>query len=646
VAQAYRIKPTPKRSYRFNVLPYLGRALLESGFLVFIGSALFLLIALLTYQPTDPAWTHTAPGVPVANRGGAPGAWFADVAFYFFGYLAYLFPLGVAFCGWRLFRNQVLWQLDAEIILFRLFGFLVTISSGCGLAALHLGVVDGYPSASPGGIFGAFLASWLGGAFPMPGSTAFLGVLFAAGVTLATGFSWLDILDGVGTGTMNLVQVLGRWVLGVKAWVEAEDLDSAATGKTEPTLTPDPSEPPSVPDPVSDKHEAAPVMSATGPEVEFVGPVTPFTADEAPTRLARPGKRARVEPSLGIAGQSAPADWAGDGRTPGVPGERFEAPGKTAPPRPSIVKPVPQSPVAATLPISLLDPATPRQVHALRTLLSAQAYQASTAGLPLIVGYGADARPCVIDLLQLPHLLAAGDDADAVIRLVHTFLLSLLYKAPPRALRLILLDSATRDLAVYRDIPHLLLPIATGIEQAVNALVWCKKEIDRRRRLLAEEGVPDVETLSRRWADSGAVSGAALESDHGEPAPLPAVVVVIAELADIVEVMGDWVDTLFAKLSVKGKNAGVHLLLATHRPSADVITATLKAGLPARVALQVGSAEASHQILDGAGADQLSATELLYLSPDADAPRWLRTALVGLPEVERVTAYLRQLGQT
>lgn len=640
MAQAYRIKPTSKRTYRFNVLPYLGRALLESGFVVFMGSALFLLIMLLSYQPSDPAWTHTAPGVPVVNRGGMVGAWFADVAFYFFGYLAYLFPLGVAFCGWRLFRNGVLWQLDAEIIIFRMFGFLVTVSSSCALAALHLGIVEGYPSSSAGGIFGDFLASWLSGGFPPRTVTVFLLVLFAAGVTLATGFSWLDILDGVGTGTMNAIRFLGRVVVRVKAWVEAEDLDNAQIGKTEPMLRTEQTEPSLTPEPAIHESKEVFVAPVVDKPPETPAPITPFTADEPPLRMTRPGKMDRVEPSFDPTESASSTDWENDGHRldPTLEDAPVTAPESVGQPRLRIVKTL-RRPTAPTPPMSLLDSAKPGRFEALSALLAARAYQTGPAELPLIVGYEADGQPCIIDLEQLPHLLMAGEDADAVTRLLHTCLLSLLYKAPPRALGLILLDSSSCDLAVYQDIPHLLQPVATSIEQAVNALVWCKKEIDRRERLLDEWQEPDIAALKQRLAEEAGDWDTEAES-------LPAVVVVIAELADIVAVMGDWVDTLFAKLSVKGKNTDVHLLLATHHPTADVVTATVKAGMPARVALPVNGPEASQRILDEAGAERLSPTELLYRSPSDPVPHPLRLALVGLPEVERVADFLRQIGRT
>ena len=277
-----------------KIVRHISHGLREIGFLLLATVAAFLFIALASYVPADPAWTHTGTSAPM-NLGGVAGAWFADIALYFFGYPAYLFPLGLVFAGWRLFKRNGLAEIDAEIIVFRTVGFLVTVGTGCGLAALHL--QPGALRGSAGGIVGDLCGHGLINAFGPGGGTLFLAALFLAGVTLASGLSWLSLVDLIGKSIWDVAALFAR----AGSWVaeriaprrdEAGDDEplqqgrapelSLAGGRQEPVLVAGP--PPQVPPVPVSKPVTEPEKPATGSD----GPAEPATA----------GKRGRIEPSF------------------------------------------------------------------------------------------------------------------------------------------------------------------------------------------------------------------------------------------------------------------------------------------------------------------------------------------------------------
>jgi S-DNA-T family DNA segregation ATPase FtsK/SpoIIIE len=641
VAQAYRIKPSPKKSYRFNILPYLSWVLRVSGLLVFGSIAIYLLMALLSFRATDPAWTHTAPGVAVTNMGGTTGAWFADIAFYFFGILAYAFPVGIAYCGWRFCRPGTLQNLDAEIILFRLFGFVVILGSGCGLATLLLKTLLVHPEASAGGILGSFLAVWLVNAFNALGVTAFLFVLFAAGFTLATGLSWLDLLDAVGKVTLNLLNGGGKLLTGLKAWLEAED----NTAETDEKIT---NEPEAIIEsaqsmPISETKPATVHSEAPNPFNSVPPPVAPASPKAPAPRLR---KRQRIEPVMGLTPEEADPEAVEESPFASIkaPQESPLEAGENTPLNDAISTPFDPEPA----PIKLSDLVPIYQAGQLSVLLASSIYQANTSPTPLILGELADEYPLVIDLARLPHMLIVGSNNAAVTQLLHVVLLSLLYKASPQQLQLLLLDSEDEALAAYAGLPHLLAPLTTRVDQTVNTLVWCKKEIERRRQLLATAKVADIAEFNHR--SSSQLIDAATEEAHTNSlehielstGALSLIVVAVSELADIVDAMGDWVESIFAKLAAEGPPVGVHLILACRRPSAEVLTTLIKTHIPSRLVSKVATAEDSRLVLNRDDAEHLADDELLYLPISADTPKRLRAIRVDESEIQRVTDYWKQ----
>ena len=860
--QAHRIKTEPP-AIRLGVLRFVKGTLREIGFWLTAAIALGLIGALVTFHPEDPAWTHTANVAKIHNIGGIAGAWFADVALYFFGYPGYLLPLGLLLGGWRLFKRGALLDLDAEIVLFRVLGFAVALTTACGLAALHLHAAPGaMPYAgSAGGLVGVHVGPFLTRAFGFGWGNAFMAALMLAGVTLVTGFSWLKLLDWVGSAVLKSVDWIGgraevpkkrarpkvadtgetcpeagaadtpdggpsdqgpgraksllaatlrggvaasrvtvgwlreaaadslaRWRAYRAKAEPAEPEDPVETGGSPPVTTtgagmptasvaavvpiaggrhsariepvlnlsregeqpggagPTPERPTSVPEPpkamfadltllpvtvAAPTGRPAPAMPPpppmTNPSVAASARPAPWLADNdyaarasndsvRPNGLPTPPKARPATvtaPVAGMARRSAtpelpesdplpsldlldrpPLRTAGysaetleemsrqvevllksfgiDARVvavePGPVITRFEvdpAPGVKVSQISNLAKDLARGlsvisvRVVEVIPgksvIGLEIPNRHRETVYLREVLEAPVYVQSAAPLTLAMGMDIGGNPVVANLGKMPHLLVAGTTGSGKSVAINAMLLSLLYKAPPAEVRLILVDPKMLELSMYEDIPHLLTPVVTDMKEAANALRWCVGEMERRYRLMAALKVRNIAGFNRKvldaleegegladpfWKPDGAVPGASPVLR-----PLPFIVVVIDELADMMMIVGKKVEELIARLAQKARAAGIHLILATQRPSVDVITGLIKANIPTRVAFQVSSKVDSRTILDQMGAEQLLGHgDMLYLPPGTGLPQRVHGAFVDDQEVNRVVEFLRQTG--
>ncbi|MCP5158293.1 MAG: cell division protein FtsK [Gammaproteobacteria bacterium] len=306
--------------------------------------------------------------------------------------------------------------------------------------------------------------------------------------------------------------------------------------------------------------------------------------------------------------------------------------------------------------IGLEIPNRQREIVYLRETLESLAYAQSAAPLTLVLGKDIGGNPVVANLNKMPHLLVAGTTGSGKSVAINAMLLSLLYKAPPSEVRLILVDPKMLELSIYEDIPHLLTPVVTDMKEAANALRWCVAEMERRYRLMAALKVRNIAGFNRKVHDALA-AGEALADPFWTPdsaetpgeitvlQPLPFIVVVIDELADMMMIVGKKVEELIARLAQKARASGIHLILATQRPSVDVITGLIKANIPTRIAFQVSSRVDSRTILDQIGAEQLLGHgDMLYLPPGTGLPQRVHGAFVDDHEVNRVVDYLRQSG--
>ena len=295
-----------------------------------------------------------------------------------------------------------------------------------------------------------------------------------------------------------------------------------------------------------------------------------------------------------------------------------------------------------------------REMVRLKGLLSSPDYADASSALTLALGKDIAGAPVLADIGKMPHLLVAGTTGSGKSVGVNAMLLSMLYKATPDELRLILVDPKMLELSVYDGIPHLLTPVVTDMKDAAQALNWCVAEMERRYQLMASLGVRNLGGYNRRIADGESVGKPLVDplwpEDAGEPAPplehLPYIVVVIDEFADMMMVVGKKVEQLIARIAQKARAAGIHLVLATQRPSVDVITGLIKANIPARIGFQVSSRIDSRTILDQGGAEQLLGHgDMLFLPPGTSMPVRVHGAFVSDEEVHAVAADWKERGE-
>ncbi len=293
-----------------------------------------------------------------------------------------------------------------------------------------------------------------------------------------------------------------------------------------------------------------------------------------------------------------------------------------------------------------------RQVVKLVEILSSATYNDTAGALTLALGKDIAGKPIVADLARMPHLLVAGTTGSGKSVAVNAMILSLLYKAEPKDVRLILIDPKMLELSMYEGIPHLLAPVVTDMKLAPNALNWCVGEMERRYRLMSQFGVRNLagynsKVHEARKAGKALTNPFSLTPDAPEPLEeMPLIVVVVDELADLMMVTGKKIEELIARIAQKARAAGIHLILATQRPSVDVITGLIKANIPSRIAFQVASKIDSRTILDQMGAEALLGQgDMLYMPPGTGYPLRVHGAFVSDGEVHRVVEYLKQLGE-
>ncbi|WP_261539794.1 DNA translocase FtsK [Burkholderia multivorans] len=382
-------------------------------------------------------------------------------------------------------------------------------------------------------------------------------------------------------------------------------------------------------EPITDEH-----LAQTGQVIEqrlqeFKVPVTVVGASAGPVIT-----RFEIEPALGVRGSQIVGLMKDLSRGLGLTSIRVveTIPGKTC--------------------MGLELPNAKRQMIRLSEILESRQYQHSTSQLTIAMGKDITGHPVVTDLAKAPHMLVAGTTGSGKSVAINAMILSLLYKATPDDVRLIMIDPKMLELSVYEGIPHLLAPVVTDMKLAANALNWCVGEMEKRYRLMSAVGVRNLAGFNQKIRDAEAKEKKignpfSLTPDDPEPlSTLPLIVVVIDELADLMMVAGKKIEELIARLAQKARAAGIHLILATQRPSVDVITGLIKANIPTRVAFQVSSKIDSRTILDQMGAESLLGQgDMLFLPPGTGYPQRVHGAFVADEEVHRIVEYLKQFGE-
>ena len=654
------------------------RALRESALYLFGVLALILWYALFTYDPADPGPTQATTATTIQNGVGWVGAWVADALFFAFGRPAYLFTIMVFFLGWMLYREQKtqieLTKLDFGL---RFSGFLATLVTSCALSTLHFSS-EGF-SSSAGGIIGKALGESLVDVMKLLGASTLLFCLWVASLSLFLGISWINVMDRVGhwclVGYEKAALKIG--VLRVKAEgrrhaavrqdivkVEKKLKASRAKPRIEPVL---PSLEPSA---RAEKERQVPLF-----EPAEAGELPPLSLlDDPPvqkqgySKESLEGMSRLVELKLKDFG----IDVEVRSVSPGPVITRFEldpAPGVKVSQIANLSKDLARSlsvvsvRIVEVIPgksfVGLEIPNENRQLVTLGEILKSRAYDDMSSPLTLALGKDIGGNSVVADLARMPHLLIAGTTGSGKSVGINAMVLSILYKTQPEQVRLIMIDPKMLELSVYEGIPHLLAPVVTDMKEASNSLRWCVAEMDRRYRLMSGLGVRNIGGYNRKVKEA-IVAGDPIKDptfrppeifdeekpiEHPTLTPLPYIVVVIDELADMMMIVGKKVEELIARLAQKARASGIHMILATQRPSVDVITGLIKANVPTRIAFQVSARVDSRTILDQQGAENLLGHgDMLYLPPGTSLPVRVHGAFVADNEVHAVVRHLKKSG--
>lgn len=664
------LKNKPKET---SLLAVRLAALLRESRLILLGAAaIYLILVLYGYDRNDPAWSHSASNVVPHNAGGIMGAWSADILLYVFGFSAWWWAVLLSQKVWIGYRGIAQNSLfDRRALWIALLGFALLLVASSSLEALRLHTLRAALPYVPGGMLGTVLGDGLAHLLGFTGATMLLLVFMAIGFSLFSGLSWLRFIDRLGV----TLEAFCRWTKNV--WLTWQDRRIGAQALNERQVVVE-EEKRRVENhrpiyieqsPIEVKQSARVLEEKQVPlfsdmpdsllpqlhlldqpthEVEVLSADTlEFTSRLIERKLqdfgvdvkvvaAYPGPvvtRYEIDPAVGVKGSQITSLVRDLARALSVVSLR-------------VVETIPGKSYMA---LELPNPN--RQMVRLSEILSSQDYADMNSSLTMAMGKDISGKPVVADLGKMPHVLVAGTTGSGKSVAINAMILSLLYKATPQQVRLLLVDPKMLELSVYEGIPHLLAPVVTDMRQSASVLNWCVQEMDKRYRLMSSMGVRNIAGYNQKVRDaikagSPLTNPFTLTPDHPEAADeLPFIVVFIDELADLMMVVGKKVEVLIARLAQKARASGIHLVLATQRPSVDVITGLIKANVPTRVAFQVSSKIDSRTILDQMGAEALLGQgDMLYLPPGAGYPQRVHGAFVSDQEVHRVVEYLKMQG--
>jgi S-DNA-T family DNA segregation ATPase FtsK/SpoIIIE len=654
------------------------KLLSEIRWFIALSACLGLILILVTYHPSDPAWSNNSGGA-VKNLGGRAGAYLSDLFLFVFGISAYWWVVLFArrvLSGWQKisFQGMIEAEVSAEEYikdswLVRWLGFLMTLCSSVALESIRLHSLSWPLPNQPGGVLGEAIGDPLQNLLGFTGATLVLLLFLFAGLSLFLHFSWIGFSERVGRGLeLGFMKLRNK-----QASVEDRKIGEVAAEVRE-ELVEEELEKIDVVEPIqivrqepviqkSDRveREKQQILFEEIPDSEL----PPLSLlDESPVQVdnvsedtleftsrlierklkdfgvevkvvaAYPGPvitRYEIEPALGVKGSQIVNLSKDLNRALGTQALRVveTIPGKTC--------------------MGLEVPNPKRQMISLSEILTSQIYNSSPSLLTLALGKDISGQPMVADLAKMPHMLVAGTTGSGKSVGINAMILSLLFKAKPDEVRLILIDPKMLEMAMYEDIPHLLTPVVTDMKQASNALQWAVKEMDRRYKLMSKFGVRNLAGFNKKIMEAEE-AGTHLFNPFSltpeDPEPLhkaPTIVIVIDELADLMMVVGKKLEELIARIAQKARAAGIHLILATQRPSVDVITGLIKANVPTRLSFQVSSRIDSRTILDQQGAESLLGMgDMLYMPPGTGQPMRAHGAFVSDNEVQRVVDWLKE----
>ncbi|WP_423679475.1 DNA translocase FtsK [Undibacterium sp. WLHG33] len=657
--------------------------LMEARWLVFAALSICLILILATYSKSDPGWSQSSVVPKIHNLGGKFGAWLADVVLYIFGFSAWWWSivcLRQVVKSYRHLADRLSMQVETKngeeeglpYLLARITGFALLICGSMGLEFLRMHTLSVPLPLAPGGVLGNVIGSAAYSAMGFTGATLLLLMAMALGISLYFQVSWLTIAEKTGAAIETVfVFIQNKYAaaedrrVGQTAAVKREEvvvqerakIVEASPIRIEPQVVavprsdrvekekqvslfnelPDTNLPP-----LSLLDDAPPVQETVSVQtLEFTSRLIEKKLSdfgvEAKVVAAYPGPvitRYEIEPATGVKGSQI-VNLARDlARSLSLTSIRVveTIPGKNY--------------------MGLELPNPKRQIVRLTEILSSKIYHDSSSSLTVALGKDIAGNPICADLAKMPHLLVAGTTGSGKSVGINATILSLLYKSDPNDVRMILIDPKMLEMSVYEGIPHLLAPVVTDMRQAGHALNWAVAEMERRYKLMSKLGVRNLAGYNQKIAEAAKKeqhipNPFSLTPDAPEPLEkLPTIVIIIDELADLMMVVGKKVEELIARIAQKARAAGIHLILATQRPSVDVITGLIKANIPTRIAFQVSSKIDSRTILDQMGAETLLGMgDMLYMPPGTGLPVRVHGAFVSDDEVHRVVEHLKAQGE-
>ena len=649
---------------------------LSSEIVVIVSAFLsfYALLSLMTYNAQDPGWSHSGgDATDVSNLGGQLGANLSDMLLHGFGYMSFLVPIMILAIGISYFRHRH--STTPPSYFKRVMvagGFLVTVLGGCGMENLHFShwAIDKHFEA--GGYLGAWLNSGTVDMFGQLGSTLLMVTLFLAGITIFSGLSWFKLMDSIGAKIFSMVDNFQERreqkedrEIGAKARIVRQETVTELkekVSKVAPTIKPkiapaaakkeesgrmEREKQATMFDSMHSSNDALPALSLLDPaEVQEFG----YSDDELNALSVLLVKK--------LADFNVAVEVVSVHQGPVV--TRFEidpAPGIKAATITGLAKDLARA--MSTVSVRVVEnipgksflgieiPNESREIVRLVEGLSSSQFEDMSSPLALVLGKDISGKTVIADLAKMPHVLIAGTTGSGKSVCINALILSLVYKATAKQVRMIMVDPKMLELSVYEGIPHLMCPVVTDMSEAANALRWSIVEMERRYKLMSELGVRNLAGYNRKVK---------LAEESGEPVldpfvkdgqiaeplqELPCLVVVIDELADLMMTVGKKVEELITRLAQKGRASGIHLVLATQRPSVDVITGLLKANIPTRIAFQVSSKIDSRTVIDQMGAEMLLGHgDMLYVPPGSSLPERVHGSFVSDKEVHEVVKSL------
>lgn len=662
-------------------------AIVREGLLIgCVAVCAYLVLALFSYSPEDPGWSRTGAGDLIRNAGGPAGAWLADVFFSLFGYLAYLFPVMLGYQVILQLRDRSKPAFDLLILALRFIGLCLVMVAGTGLAVQQYGTANVDLPFSAGGLLGISTATAIDSTFGYLGGNLLMIAMFLFGMTIFVDLSWFAVMDGIGGSIMGFGRYLRRrhqrrQARRAEKRQARQAIQQRRDAAKEQSLREIKRIPPTISKP---KKAPAPSVRVAKEKQQSLFTDVPVTGELPPISLLDPPDdhkdKGFSEESLDAMSRLLELKLKDFGIVaevvavlPGPVVTRFEiqpAPGVKVSKITNLAKDLARS--LAVISVRVVEiiqgksvvgieiPNEEREIVRLSEIISSSVYEKARSPLTLALGHDISGEAITADLAKMPHLLVAGTTGSGKSVGVNAMLLSILYKSTPEQVRLILVDPKMLELSVYEGIPHLLTPVITDMKDAATGLRWCVGEMERRYKLMASMGVRNLAGYNKKVSDANKAgnpipdpfwnvedAGIGLdESDRPNLQTMPVIVVVIDEFADMIMIVGKKVEQLIARIAQKARAAGIHLILATQRPSVDVITGLIKANIPTRIAFQVSSKIDSRTILDQGGAEQLLGHgDMLYLPPGTSLPVRVHGAFVDDHEVHKVVADWKRRGE-